>query len=413
MNFKSHSKSQYWDYSKNKLNPENVSYCNGKKFWFNCPDCLHSFDAVINKITKRNQWCPYCGNQRLCKDNDCEICFNKSFASHSKSEYWSNINELNPRQVFKNSGKKYWFICKECNHMFQSQIHIISNDHWCSYCSNKKLCKDNDCKICFNKSFASHSKSKYWDYNKNLLTPREVFINTHKRYWFNCEKCKHSFNNILKSINRVNSWCTYCSNIELCGKCEVCIEKSFSSHPRAKYWSNKNKLTPKQIFKYTHKKYWFNCEECNNEFLTGISNITNRDSWCPYCKHKTEKYIYKYLKKYFKVNTQVKFPWCKKKRYLPYDFVLEDHKLIIEIDGEQHFKQIMNWTTPEETQNNDIYKVSCALLNGYSILRLPQKEILENTFDWKKYIHESVNNKSIKLIIPQEFLLKYKYLKST
>ena len=28
----------------------------------------------------------------------------------------------------------------------------------------------------------------------------------------------------------------------------------------------------------------------------------------------------------------------KNNRYMPFDFVLEDYKIIIELDGEQHFK---------------------------------------------------------------------------
>jgi very-short-patch-repair endonuclease len=32
----------------------------------------------------------------------------------------------------------------------------------------------------------------------------------------------------------------------------------------------------------------------------------------------------------------------KTNRLLPYDFVIEDMKLIIEIDGEQHFSQVPN-----------------------------------------------------------------------
>ena len=40
-----------------------------------------------------------------------EIPFEKSFASHEKSKYWSDKNELKPYQVSKNSHKKYLFNC--------------------------------------------------------------------------------------------------------------------------------------------------------------------------------------------------------------------------------------------------------------------------------------------------------------
>ena len=40
-------------------------------------------------------------------------------------------------------------------------------------CSDKKLCDKEDCKKCFEKSFASHEKAKYWS-NTNELKPNQV-----------------------------------------------------------------------------------------------------------------------------------------------------------------------------------------------------------------------------------------------
>ena len=41
-----------------------------------------------------------------------EIPFEKSFASHEKSKYWSDKNgELKPKDFFKSISKKFWFDC--------------------------------------------------------------------------------------------------------------------------------------------------------------------------------------------------------------------------------------------------------------------------------------------------------------
>ena len=124
------------------------------------------------------------------KDN--KIPFENSFASHEKSKYWSNKNELKPFQVFKISGKKYLFNCDKCNHEFINDPAHISIGRWCPYCSNKKLCGNMNCKTCFDKSFASHEKVKYWS-NKNELKPEFVLKNGDKRIWFNCDICHHDF----------------------------------------------------------------------------------------------------------------------------------------------------------------------------------------------------------------------------
>jgi hypothetical protein len=36
-------------------------------------------------------------------------------------------------------------------------------------------------------------------------------------------------------------------------------EKSFASHEKAQYWSDKNELKPNEVFKSSHEKFIFNC----------------------------------------------------------------------------------------------------------------------------------------------------------
>jgi len=102
--------------------------------------------------------------------------------------------------------------------------------------------------------------------------------------------------------------------------CDICRKKSFSSHPKADYWSNKNELTPREVFKGS---------------------------------------------------------------YLPFDILIEGLKLIIEVDGEQHFKQISNWKSPDETRKIDIYKSICAINKGYTVIRIGQEEVWEGKYNWK------------------------------
>ena len=127
-----------------------------------------------------------CNSKRLC-DEGCLTCFEKSFASHDKSKYWSDDKngDVKPRQVFKKTQKKYWFNCDTCNHDFEKRIDHVTSNSWCPYCSNppKKLCDDEGCQTCFEKSFASHEKSKYWSDDKNGdVKPRQVFKSSNEKY---------------------------------------------------------------------------------------------------------------------------------------------------------------------------------------------------------------------------------------
>ena len=81
----------------------------------------------------------------------------------------------------------------------------------CKFGGNiRTLCKNTSCEYCYKKSFASHEKSKCWS-KKNNISPRDVFQQGTKEYYFLCNNCNHEF--YTKVCNICNGqWCPYCSN---------------------------------------------------------------------------------------------------------------------------------------------------------------------------------------------------------
>lgn len=314
-----------------------------------------------------------------------------TFDSHPKSKFWSSKNTINPNEVALNSHKKFWFDCGKCGHKFDIPLNNVNNGKWCSYCSNKKLCsKDNNCKICFNKSFVSVKYCENWS-NKNKDLPEELFKNSHKKYLFDCPKCEHTFEQCLSRITRGNT-CNYCPNLVMCSpdkNCISCINKSFASIERSKNWSCKNKKKPIEVFKSSAEKFIFDCDKCSDEFESKLCHITD-GSWCPNCRYKTEDIVYDKLKtNYPLIQRQYKVDWCKDKKHLPFDFVIKERKIIIEIDGVQHWKQVAKWKTPEYNRKRDLYKMKCANDNGFSVIRILQEDVFKNKYDW---LNELTNN---------------------
>jgi very-short-patch-repair endonuclease len=274
--------------------------------------------------------------------------------------------------------------------VFEIRLNSINQfNSWCGFCSNppQKLCENNDCKSCFENSFASHEKSKYL--HDKTINPRTLFKNTHNKFLFNCDKCNHIFETALYKI-QCNRWCGFCSNPpkKLCedNECKSCFEKSFASHEKSKYWDieKNNGIMPRYIFKFSGNKHWINCNKCYQTFETRIGHVTFYNSiGCPYCLNKTEQMLFDKLVLYYPLlKRQYKKDWCKKINYLPFDFVIEYLKIIIELDGDQHFEQISNWLSPEKTQENDLYKMKCANENGFSVIRILQQDVYYNKYDW-------------------------------
>jgi very-short-patch-repair endonuclease len=176
-----------------------------------------------------------------------------------------------------------------------------------------------------------------------------------------------------------------------CGKCsnnvkldtKTFIEKATKTHKGKYDYSHVNyinSITPVQIFCKKH-----------GEFRQTPDIHINQKGGCPSCINKTEFKFYDKMKdEYPTIKRQYKVEWCKNKLYLPYDFVIEELKIIIEIDGIQHFKQVSNWKSPEIQIERDQFKMKCANENGFSVIRLIQTDILRDTFNWIDEIKSTI-----------------------
>jgi very-short-patch-repair endonuclease len=82
----------------------------------------------------------------------------------------------------------------------------------------------------------------------------------------------------------------------------------------------------------------------------------------------------------------VSLNWSSKYRY---DFVNEQTKLIIEVDGMHHFKRT-RFGSFKKYRSNDIIKLNLALLNGYSIIRIFQKDIINKKINWKELLLQTI-----------------------
>ena len=384
--FMSNDKSAYLT---DDVHPRFIRKGSKKKYNFYCGKCTHVFEQSICEIVSRNGWCPYCSYpvKKLCNNDSCDHCYNNSFASCEKSKYL--IDNVDPRYIFWGSGKKYNFECNECFHIFEKSIGEITRKtfrktNWCPFCSNppKKLC-DNNCKLCFDKSFASHPKSKFLI---DDIDPRKIFRSSNLYLNFKCENCNHKYNTNLATATTQNIWCYYCSSVDLCDdeKCLMCFNKSFASVEISKYIQGD--INTRKLHKGLRDIYNFKCKDCNNIYSKGLCYMT-LGTGCPYCKNKTEKMFNNFLKDYHpSLKIQAKYDWCKDKDFLRFDYVIEKYKLLIELDGNQHFIQIMNWKSPEDNLKTDVFKMKKAIENGYSVIRIRQIDFYKNLLDHKKIL---------------------------
>jgi very-short-patch-repair endonuclease len=293
----------------------------------------------------------------------------------------------NPEEVAISSHKKYWFKCLICPHDYDQTPANKTQGAGCPFCSGRKVCGSLECLICLHRTCYIY---KYIWSPRNLLRPEQVSISNNNKFWFKCYACLHDYYKITSHIKQ-GSGCPYCANQQLCGSldCNFCLFKSCYIY---KYiWSIKNKKNPEEVSISNGKKYWFNCLVCKHDYHQSPGNKTNNYRGCPICVNRTEKMVIDFLKEFFIVFIS-QFRLNSNKRY---DFCFPEYKLIIEIDGDQHFRQVSNWCCPEITLQNDIQKMKIAFENGYSVLRIYQPDIWNDNIDWRQAI---LNNMYLRTI---------------
>lgn len=174
---------------------------------------------MIANITgkDKNRWCPYypCNKTAriLCSEYDCDICYNRSLKSFNMKELIWNYEKNNTIPCLVSLGcdsKTFYFTCKECNHEVEICPYHISKGMECYICSGHRLC-ENNCDICFNKSFASSFRIDNFDNIKNKgINPRFLFKSSKEKYYFTCDN-GHSFKSALNHISS-GKWCPKCTN---------------------------------------------------------------------------------------------------------------------------------------------------------------------------------------------------------
>lgn len=146
--------------------------------------------------------------------------------------------------------------------------------------------------------------------------------------------------------------------------------------------------------KYDYSKVDYTTNEvyitiiCKNHQFQQTPHNHLKGRGCGKCKNKTESKLFTHLNKFFKTEHNVSFDWCKNEEtgcYLPFDFLLKDYNIIIELDGPHHFEIVSI-----KNMERDAYKMNKALENKYNVIRLLQKDVFEDLNFWDEWLHGTI-----------------------
>ena len=267
---------------------------------------------------------------------------------------------------YVNAKSKITIVCKEHGDFLQTPCNHLSNYN-CQKCAkNLKMTTE---------SFIVKAKEVHgetYDYSK------VDYINADTKIVIVCREHDDFVQIPDFHINR-KTGCPKCAN-NVCDTATF-IERAIKKHGETYTYTNvvySNNRSPVSI---TCKKH--------GDFLQIPYVHVYQGCGCPHCINKTEFKLLTMLKTvYPTVQHQFKADWCKRKQCLPFDFVIDDKKIIIELDGDQHRVQVANWVAPHIQQEIDAYKTKCANDNGYKVIRVSTQDVndelllqIQNTID--------------------------------
>ena len=106
-----------------------------RMFAWKCGECAHRFHMTCANV-HRGVWCPFCTQEGLGGSNHCQLCFNKTLASHYRAMSFLAANRsLNLLAVPLTSTSTYQWLCFECDEVFSAACNDVTGaGAWCPSC---------------------------------------------------------------------------------------------------------------------------------------------------------------------------------------------------------------------------------------------------------------------------------------
>ena len=269
--------SKLWDYNKNGfITPSMVRVASNKKVHWICPDCGVSYERSPNRQKDTKGYCDKC------------YSFHREFKYGSLEDIhpdialdWSSKNLVSTKEVSscETKKKRYWK-CHKCSNEWEASVNdVVSNISKCSVC-NMKSYKEGYTDF----GTIYREESLHWDYEKNSISPKDIYYNDKGSYFFICPSCGKSHS---KSLDRVRVTGATCFN---CNWYSSVLEKRGSlldirNDLASQLDEEKSGVLAKDLLPNDTRQLWWRCEK-GHSFKRSPHERMKSKGICPVCDGK-------------------------------------------------------------------------------------------------------------------------------
>lgn len=312
--------------------------------------------------------------ENVLRGSGCKKCWDERKSESlqkTHEQYVEELHNVNPNIIVKEQYiDSITPILHEC---------LIHNIEW--EISPSNALQGNGCYKCMSdkiKNKLSKTHEQYLDELKKVnpnIIPIEEYINNSTPILHKCKIDNYEWyarpNNILEGRG--------------CPKCSNRVRRTHDDYVKEVFEINPD-IEVVGTYVNVHTSILHKCKVDNYEWLVEPHNILAGKGCPKCCESKGEKEICTLLKNNnIKYISQYKFDDCKDIKSLPFDFYLPDYNILIEYDGEQHYRPIEYFGGDEQfkkQQKHDEIKNEYCKNNNIKLLRIP----------YFKNVEEELNN---------------------
>ena len=230
-------------------------------------------------------------------------------------EIWDwEKNEISPYDIGKRSDIKVWWICPKGHDSYQqTPRHKTSRSAGCPKCNIENRVKQRTEALIKEKGsiLITHPEiAADWDYEKNDKSPENILYGSHKKCWWKCPACNHSYFMSPNMRTSKTRGCPICGNkAKGISKRKNLIEKYGTleeTHPLiAREWDyKKNTDTPNSVHYGMAENRWWICPKGHPSYMQPIRDRVRRNYGCPKCNGEAqtsfpEQALFYYIKQVY------------------------------------------------------------------------------------------------------------------
>lgn len=263
--------------------PADFTFGTGKQVLWKCHKCEHEWSASPNNRIKKGKvaGCPCCVGGRLHSDGINSL----ENTNPELAEEWNfpKNGDLTPKDVTSGSEKSVWWVCKNCDNEWKTNIYN-RKVNGCPSCNLGRLHSNGINSL----QMVNPKLASEWHPTKNgNLKPTDVVANTNKKVWWYCDqsKCEHPHEWIANINARTGgSNCPFCyGNTSFC-PCDSIV----STHPELVEQIHPDEnINPEKIVAGSDIRIKWLCKKstCEHEHVwsTQVKNRALHGHGCPYC----------------------------------------------------------------------------------------------------------------------------------